>query len=371
VVSANDFAAQWEEIRTDAITAMDRVGRSGWLVLGDEVRDFEAELARWWGVEHVVGVASGLDALHIGLRCVGVEPGDRVLTTPLTAFATTLAVLRVAAEPIYVDVDETGGMDLELAAVALERDSGIRAVVPVHLYGHPLDPDALRGLGERFGVAVVEDCAQSVGAERAGRPTGTAGAVAATSFYPTKNLGAYGDGGAVLTDDSAVAQHARLLRNYGEDGRSNHVEIGLNSRLDELQAALLRSAMLPRLDGWLERRAAVAARYRDGLEGAGLRPVLPAEGSSAHHLFPVVAEGDAALAIEHLRTAGIGVGRHYPNICPDQPACRGRGGSTGDLANARRLAQGELSLPLHPQLSDVDVEYVLAACSALTERARG
>jgi dTDP-4-amino-4,6-dideoxygalactose transaminase len=363
-VLANDFAAQWEEIRDDAIAAVDRVGRSGWLVLGEEVRGFERDLAGWWGVEHAIGVASGLDALEIGLRCAGVGAGDRVLTTPLTAFATTLAVLRAGAEPVYVDVDDSGGMDLDLAAAALQDDSGIRAVLPVHLYGHPLDPGALRRLAERFDVAVVEDCAQSAGAERGGRPTGTAGAVAATSLYPTKNLGAYGDGGAILTDDPVIAARARILRNYGEDGRYNHVERGLNSRLDELQAALLRSAMLPRLDGWLERRAEVAARYRDGLEGSGLRPVLASEGRSAHHLFPVLVEDDAGAAVERLRAAGIGVGRHYPVLCPDQPACSRIGVGAGDLANARRIAERELSLPLHPQLADASVEQVIGACQA-------
>jgi dTDP-4-amino-4,6-dideoxygalactose transaminase len=361
-VLANDFAAQWVEIRDDAIAAVDRVGRSGWLVLGEEVRSFEEELASWWGVEHVVGVASGLDALEIGLRCAGVAPGDRVLTTPLTAFATTLAVLRVGAEPAYVDVDESGGMDLELAAEALQRAPDIRAVLPVHLYGHPLDPDALRELGERFGVAVIEDCAQSAGAERSGRPTGAAGTVAATSFYPTKNLGAYGDGGAVLTNDAKLAERARVLRNYGEDGRYNHVEAGLNSRLDELHAAILRSAMLPRLDGWLERRAMVAARYRDGLEGSGLRPILASGGTSAHHLFPVLADGDVSASIERFRSVGIAVGRHYPVLCPDQPACALIGVTIGDLTNARRIADRELSLPLHPQLDDAAIADVINAC---------
>lgn len=361
-VLANDFAAQWDEISDDAVAAVERVGCSGWLVLGEEVSAFEEELAAWWGVEHAVGVASGLDALEIGLRCVGVGPGDRVLTTPLTAFATTLAVLRAGAQPVYVDVDDFGGLDLELAAAALERDAGIRAVVPVHLYGHPLDSVALRRLGERFDVAVVEDCAQSAGAERGGEPTGRTGRVAATSFYPTKNLGAYGDGGAVLTGDPAIAARARTLRNYGEEGRFNHVEVGLNSRLDELHAAILRSAMLPRLDRWLERRATVARRYCDALDGSGLRPVVPAGGRSAHHLFPVLVEGDAPTAIEHLRSAGIGVGRHYPVLCPDQPACASVGVTVGDLANAHRIAEQELSLPLHPQLDDADVERVVEAC---------
>lgn len=366
-VPANDFPAQWDEIRADGMAAMDRVGRSGWLVLGQEVSGFELELADWWGLKHAVGVASGLDALEIGLRCAGVRPGDRVVTTPLTAFATTLAILRTGAEPVWIDVDASGGMDLAAAAAALERDSGIRAVVPVHLYGHPLDPDALRGLAERFEVVVIEDCAQSAGAKRDGLPTGAAGVVAATSFYPTKNLGAYGDGGAVLTADPAIAERARILRDYGQDGRFNHVEPGLNSRLDELHAAILRSAMLPRLDGWLERREEVATRYREALDGPGLRPVSAAAGKSANHLFPVIVEGDVDQALEQLAKAGIGVGRHYPVLCSDQPACRGTGTVLGDLPNARRIAAQEISLPLHPQLTDAEVDLVIAACAALLD----
>ncbi|HYP56625.1 MAG TPA: DegT/DnrJ/EryC1/StrS family aminotransferase, partial [Solirubrobacterales bacterium] len=241
-VAANDFARQWQEIHAEALAAVDRVGRSGWLVLGEEVEAFERELAAWWGVPHAVGVASGLDAIEIGLRCAGVGPGDRVLTTPLTAFATTLAILRAGAEPVWCDVDESGGLDLDLAEEALRDHPEIAAIVPVHLYGHPLDPAALDRLAAEHGVAVIEDCAQSAGAERAGRPTGLAGLAAATSLYPTKNLGALGDGGVLLSGDASVAERARSLRDYGQCGRYEHVEPGLNSRLDELQAAVLRSA---------------------------------------------------------------------------------------------------------------------------------
>lgn len=370
-VRPNDFAAQWEEVRADALAAVDRVGRSGWLVLGDEVSRFEEELARWWGVGHAVGVASGMDALEIALRCGGVGPGDRVLTTPLTAFATTLAVLRLGAEPVWADVDETGGLDMDAACAALEADPGIRALLPVHLYGHPLDPVRLTEIAERFGVVLVEDCAQSAGAMRDGRPTGTAGQLAATSLYPTKNLGAYGDGGVVLTGDPAVAERARVLRNYGQQARYRHVEVGLNSRLDELHAAILRSALLPRLDGWLARRATVAERYAEALTGTSLRPVRPSGGSSANHLFPVeVVEGEAMEIRERLANAGIGVERHYPVLCPDQPACSQRGRTVGELANARRLAECEISLPLHPQLDDEAVERVIEACRLAAPPAR-
>lgn len=364
--AANDFARQWEDLAADALAAVQRVGASGRLILGDEVAGFEAQFAQWWGVGHAVGVASGTDALEIALRCAGVAPGDRVLTTPLTAFATTLAILRAGAMPVWCDVDDSGAMDLGAAAAALAGDGRIRALLPVHLYGHPLSPSALEALAAEHGVVVVEDCAQSAGAWRDGRPTASAGRVGATSLYPTKNLGALGDGGVVLTDDEAVAAHARALRNYGQDRRDHHVEAGLNSRLDELHAAILRSAHLPRLDGWLQRRAAIAERYAEALDGSPLRPLRPTGGRSANHLFAIeVMEGPAEAAARGFAAAGVAVGRHYPVLCADQPACADAGETVGELLVARRLAARELSLPIHPYLTDEEVEHVIATCAAL------
>jgi dTDP-4-amino-4,6-dideoxygalactose transaminase len=362
-VAANDFARQWEDISTDALSAVDRVGRSGWLILGEEVANFERELARWWGIEHAVGVASGLDALEIGLRCAGIKPGDRVLTTPLTAFATTLAILRAGAEPVWSDVDESGGLDLDIAAKALATGPTIRALLPVHLYGHPLDLAGLRNLATAHGVAVIEDCAQSAGAELDGEPTGAAGLAAGTSFYPTKNLGALGDGGALLTADKEVAERARQLRDYGQTTRYEHAVVGLNSRLDELQAAIMKDALMPRIDGYLARRREIAERYDAGLEETALRPIAPRQGTSACHLYPVeVIDRDPAEVAAELREAGVMVGRHYPFVCPDQGAVAGIGVALGELPVARRLAARELSLPLNPYLEDEEVERVISSC---------
>jgi dTDP-4-amino-4,6-dideoxygalactose transaminase len=364
-LGANDFTRQWEDVREDALEAVDRVGRSGWLVLGEEVASFEQELARWWGSPEAVGVASGLDALEIGLRCAGIGPGDRVLTTPLTAFATTLATLRAGAEPVWCDVDLSGGMDLERAEETLRGDPGIRALVPVHLYGHPLDPDGLSRLAQEHDVVIVEDCAQSAGAEREGKPTGTVGSAAAVSLYPTKNLGAMGDAGVILTSDEELARKARSLRDYGQTARYEHAELGLNSRLDELHAAVLRSALLPRLDSWLRRRAEIADRYSRGLVSSGLRPIAPRGGRSAHHLFPVeVTADEPAEVAARLRAEGVAVGRHYPFLCPDQAAVAGIGRRADELEVAQRLAHRELSLPIHPYLDDEEVEIVVEACLA-------
>ncbi len=363
-VPANDFARQWLAIREDAIEAVNRVGRSGWLVLGEEVLAFERDLAAWWGVPYAVGVASGLDALEIALRCAGASVGSCVITTPLTAFATTLAIIRAGAEPVWCDVNESGGLDLDQVEAAIRSNPTIRAVMPVHLYGHPIDPAGLERLADEYDVVVVEDCAQSAGAKRGGRPTGTVGLAAGASLYPTKNLGAMGDGGVLLTGDTALAERARRLRDYGQGARRyEHVELGLNSRLDELQAAILRSALLPRLDHWMARRAEIATRYVEGLSDCCLRPILPTGGRSAHHLFPVEVTTDEYTTIfEQLRRRGIAVGRHYPFVCPDQPAVRGIGVTVGPLPVARRLAERELSLPIHPHLEDREVEHVIAAC---------
>ena len=363
VVPANDFARQWQDVREDALEAVDRVGRSGWLVLGEEVLAFERDLAEFWGVGHAVGVASGLDALEIGLRCTGVRPGSRVLTTPLTAFATTLAIVRAGAEPVWCDVDQNGGIDLDHAEAALRADRSIRAMIPVHLYGHPLDPARLARLAEDYQLTIIEDCAQSVGAERDGRATGLVGRAAATSLYPTKNLGAMGDGGVLLSDSVELAERARRLRDYGQGARYEHVELGLNSRLDELQAAILRSALLPRLSGWLERRRDIAERYSEGLAGCSLRPITAGGGRSAHHLFPVeVTEGEPGAVAERLADHGVAIGRHYPRLCSEQPAIAGHGIVCGPLAIAQRLAERELSLPIHPYLQDAEVDRVIAAC---------
>ncbi|HEY8808817.1 MAG TPA: DegT/DnrJ/EryC1/StrS family aminotransferase [Solirubrobacterales bacterium] len=362
-VAANDFTRQWGDVRDDALAAMDRVGESGWLVLGAEVDGFEREFATWWGASHAVGVASGLDALEIALRCAGVQPGDRILTTPLTAFATTLAVIRAGAEPVWCDVDESGGLDIERADEALHADPSIRAVLPVHLYGHPLDPVGLERLASEHDIVVIEDCAQSTGAERDGRPTALAGIAAAVSLYPTKNLGAMGDGGVLLTEDEGLAEKAKRLRDYGQSARYEHTEAGLNSRLDEVQAAILRTALLPRLNRWLSRRRRIASRYVEGLAGSALQPIAPQGGESAHHLFPVkVKEGDPGGVVAGLIDQGVSVGRHYPFLCPDQRAARGVGSAVDSLAVARRISKRELSLPIHPYLEDEEVEAVIEAC---------
>ena len=361
MISANDFHRQWLDIQEDAVAAFRKVGESGWYVLGDEVREFEAALAAHSGVDHAIGVASGLDAIEISLKVLGCMPGDPVLTTPISAFATTLAILKAGAIPVFIDTDERGLLDLERCRDFFWRRPDIRFFVPVHLYGHALDVAALRRLREEFGVHIVEDCAQSIGARFDGQATGTAGQFAATSFYPTKNLGALGDGGAILTANPDWRAQAAILRDYGQSAKYRHELVGYNSRLDELQAALLHRAMLPRLNRWIERRRVIAARYLAGISHSEVHcPGAPEGSESSWHLFPVLVPPRRKPAfMEHLRAAGVQPAEHYPVIIPDQPVMAHTVFECADdCATARRIAASEVSLPIHPYLTDEEVARV-------------
>ena len=362
----NDFVAQWRDVRVDAVAALERVGESGWLILGREVKGFEAELSSYWRVSHVVGCASGLDAIEIALRALGIAVGDKVLTTPLSAFATSLAIVRAGGVPVFVDVDDTGLLDLAHAARTIQGDRAIKFCVPVHLFGHALDAQQLARIAE-LPVQIIEDCAQACGASSCGVPVGATGMAAATSFYPTKNLGAMGDGGALLSRDATVAAAAQSLRDYGQTAKYVHARLGMNSRLDELHAAILRSALLPRLPKWTGRRIAIAQAYRRAIANRALAlPPVPEGSASVWHLFPVLIVAGAREAfMAHLDRAGIATGIHYPTLIVDQPAFAGvRFECQEPLPRARRFASSEVSLPIHPYLTDEQVERVIAACNA-------
>ncbi|HZE12330.1 MAG TPA: DegT/DnrJ/EryC1/StrS family aminotransferase [Chthoniobacterales bacterium] len=366
MILQNDFKRQWDEVAEKVLGAVRRVGSSGWYILGAEVAAFEKELAAGWGVAHAIGTANGLDALEIGLRCLGLRPGDKVLTTPLSAFATTLAILRADGVPVFVDVDATGGIDLAQCRQILARDRSIRFLLPVHLYGHALDMDELRKLRRDFELNLLEDCAQAIGANR----VGTAGHAAATSFYPTKNLGALGDAGAILTNDPAIAQAASEMRNYGQSAHYVNSRLGLNSRLDELHAAILRDAFLPHLTAWTQARRQIAEKYLAGIRHSAIAFAAPAAvDDSVWHLFPMLVK-DREKFREHLRGRGITTGVHYPCIIPEQSALSATTttkSSPAEFPSARRFARDEVSLPIHPFLTAEEVETVIAACNSWEE----
>ena len=376
----NDFKRQWQDTREDALRAFTRVGESGWYITGNELAEFERALAALWTLRHCAGVASGLDAIEIALKALGCRPGDRVLTTPLSAFATTLAIAKLGAIPVFVDTDVFGLIDLDRCGQLLSQRPDIRFLVPVHLYGNALNLAKLAWLKQRFELTIVEDCAQSILAgydgaaaghqgaahETQGALTGTVGQCAATSFYPTKNLGAMGDGGAILTNDAGVDSRVRGLRDYGQSGKYRHDSVGYNSRLDELQAALLHRAYLGRLAGWTARRRQIAGRYSGGIAHPDIRLIgAPAGSHSCFHLFPVTVEPDRKPEfLEHLKQHGIAGGEHYPVAIPDQKAMAQIPHEVADdCGNARRLAAGEVSLPMHAYLQDDEVARVIAACN--------
>jgi dTDP-4-amino-4,6-dideoxygalactose transaminase len=333
-------------------------------VLGPEGEAFEQELARALGAREAVGVANGTEAIQLALEALDVGAGAEVVTSPLSAAFTVLAVQRAGARPVFADLDPAT-LNLAPEAVARALTPRTRAILPVHLYGHPADLDPLLEIGRRRGVPVIEDACQAHGALYKGRPVGAISGLGALSFYPTKNLGALGDGGAVLVDDPRTAARLRRLRNGGQTDRYRHVESGLNSRLDEMQAAILR-ALLAHLPAWTERRRALAALYLRELEGAAV--ALPREqpyATAVYHLFVVRHPRRDALAAA-LGERGIGTLVHYPIPLHLQPAFAGLGGKPGDLPVAERATSEILSLPLYPELDDATARRVAEAVRAAT-----
>ena len=367
MIRMNDFQRQWADTRDAALAAFTAVGESGWYILGREVREFEQALAKYWGAPHAIGVASGLDAIEISLRVLGCKRGDRVLTTPISAFATTLAIAKIGGIPVFVDCDHFGLVDLARARAALQSNPTIRFFVPVHLYGHALDLGELASIAEASGCAIVEDCAQSIGAAHRGTPTGRVGQLAATSFYPTKNLGALGDGGAILTSDERLAADVRMWRDYGQSAKYRHDVAGYNSRLDELQAALLLRVSLERLPCWTAQRRQVASSYTAGINNPAITvPGAPPGSDSCWHLFPVLVNPERKSAfIKWLQAHEISSAEHYPIAIPDQPAMAAiESEMLGDLDVARHICHSEVSLPIHPYLEASEVSRVIEVCNA-------
>ena len=346
--------------RAELVSALEAVVDSQGFANGPAVAVFEQDLARYLGVREVVALNSGTSALHAALLCAGVGPGDEVVTVAHTWISTVWAVSYVGARPALVDVDPaTCGLDPGLVEKALSPRT--RAILPVHLYGHPVDLDPIQEIAARRGIPVIEDCAQSIGARYKGRMTGGFGLVNATSFYPGKNLGAFGEAGAVLTDDAGIAARVRRLRDHAQDGRHNHVELGFNWRMDGFQAAVL-SVKLRHLDRWNARRAEVAGLYLTGLAGlAGLslpRPQPWAE--PTWHIFSVYHERRDALRTA-LEERGVQTGVHYPRPVHLQPAYAHLGLGPGSLPVSERLARTEISLPLFPELTDGEADEVVQA----------
>jgi dTDP-4-amino-4,6-dideoxygalactose transaminase len=338
--------------------AISRVIDRGSFVLGPEVEQFEVQFAAAMGAAHAVGVGNGTDALALILRASGIGRGDEVITTPISAAYTALAICMAGAQPVFVDVDPDR-LTLDPARVESAIGPRTRAVLPVHLYGQPADMASIERVASSHNLAMVEDCCQAHLATVGGRPVGTIGIAGAFSFYPTKNLGALGDGGAIVTNDRSLADRIRRLRNGGQTDRYHHQDQGINSRLDEIQAAVLL-ARLPWLRGWTDRRRELAVQYRAALADIPICLVAERDAGHVYHLF-VIRTAERGALQAHLASAGIETLVHYPLPIPQQAAFAAL--PPTDCPVASRACGEVLSLPLHPRLTNQDVGIVAAAIS--------
>jgi dTDP-4-amino-4,6-dideoxygalactose transaminase len=359
-IRMNELAADPLELMSAQFEAIERVIKSGWYVLGNEVDRFESRWANRCGTEHAIGVANGLDAIEISLRCLGISTGDEVITTPMTAFASVLAILRAGATPVLADIDICTGL-LDVESVLRCIGARTKALLLVHLYGNLGNMDRWQHIAAEHGIELIEDCAQAHGAQWHGKTAGSFGRLGAYSFYPTKNLGALGDGGAIVTSDAGLADRARVLRNYGQTQRYIHDVIGMNSRLDEIQAAVL-STRLDWLDRFTARRRAIANIYYSRIINPLVRVLAVPVFAEAHvhHLFVLLTDERQELSAQ-LKSRGVESFSHYPVPIHRQRPCEGIRRDPNGLDNAEAFAASCLSIPCHPNLTDDDVQRVVEA----------
>ncbi|WP_323845000.1 DegT/DnrJ/EryC1/StrS family aminotransferase [Microbulbifer magnicolonia] len=360
-----DLSGEVEELRGALLAACGRVLDSNAFILGAEVQAFEAAAADYLGVKHAVGVNSGTDALVLGLRALGIGPGDEVITTGFSFFATAGSIETVGARAVFVDID-ADTFNIDPNCIEARITPSTRAIMPVHLYGQAAPMQAIRDIAERHDLKIIEDAAQAFGGEYRGRKLGSIGDVGAFSFYPTKNLGACGDAGLLVTNDDQVAQLARKLRDHGSERKYHHVTLGYNSRLDAIQAAVLQVKM-PYIDTWNDARRAAARHYREllgGIEGL----VLPHEADYGRHVYHQytlrIEDGRRSAVEEVLRAAGIGAVIYYPQTLPQAPVFAERRGAAAPLPVAEQACREVLSLPMHPRLTEEAQERVAMALRA-------
>lgn len=355
-----DLKAAYHELKQELDVAIARVVSSGWFIGGSEVEQFEADYATYCGATYTVGVANGLDALHLALRAMGVGPGDEVIVPSNTYIATWLAVSQCGATPVPVEPD-AHTYNIDPARIEVAITTRTKVILPVHLYGQPADMDPILAIARKHGLKVLEDGAQAHGAKYKGKRLGAHGDAVAWSFYPGKNLGAMGDGGAVTTNDAQLADRIQVLRNYGSRVKYVNVVQGYNSRIDPLQAAIL-GVKLKHLDQWNARRSAIAAQYKVGLADCGLTlPFVPVWAEPVWHLYPVLSPQRDTLQ-RALARLGVGTLIHYPIPPHLQDAYSHLKYDTGRMTIAERIHSTELSLPMGPHLEAISVLRVIDAC---------
>ena len=367
-----DLKSQYESIGAEIEDAIKRVLQSQQFILGPEVAEFEKELASYCRVPHAVGCASGSDAILLGLMACDVKPGDEVITTPFTFFATAGAIVRLGAVPVFVDIDRsTFNLDPQKVERAITKRT--KAIMPVHLYGQCVEMDSINEVAKRYGLAVIEDAAQAIGAEYKGERAGGLGTLAAFSFYPSKNLGCAGDGGALTTDDLEIAQKLKSLRAHGAKKKYYHEVVGINSRLDSLQAAILRTKF-SRLDGWATKRRANAQRYRSLFEETSLIKNndvrMPDESSSGVHVYNqfVIRARSRDDLRGYLSDRGISTEIYYPVPLHLQECFKNLGYEVGDLPESESAAREALAIPIYPELDDKAQEYIVDSMVSFYEQ---
>lgn len=351
-----DLRAEYAEIKESVDASIRRVVESARFILGDEVTSFEQDFAAFCRAEYAIGVGSGTDALYVALKTCGVEAGDEVITTPMTFIATSEAISLCCAKPVFVDVDpQTHNMDASLIEAVITPRT--KVILPVHIHGYPVDMDPILVIARRFNLYVIEDAAQAQGAEYKGRRVGTLADLACFSFYPGKNLGAYGDAGAITTNNAELAKKARLLRDHGRTSKYEHQVVSFNWRIDALQAAILH-AKLPYLEGWNRRRHEIALKYNELLKNSGAQlPVIDEDfGSVWHHYAINISNRDEVQ--KKLKEKGIETGIHYPIPLHIQPAYQFLEYETGDFPMSETVAETTLSLPMYPAMTDEQVHHV-------------
>lgn len=363
-----DIQKQYHALRREIDVSLGRVFLSGVFILGKEVTLFEEEFASYCGAEYAVGVASGTDALLLTLKALGIGPGDEVIVPVFTFISTVLAITYTGAKPVFVDVD-AHTYTIDVPHTEKHISSRTKAILPVHLYGLPADMDAIISLAKKHNLVVVEDACQAHGARYKGKPVGSLGDAGCFSFYPSKNLGAYGDGGAVTTNSKRLSERIVQLRNIGQKVKNRHEIVGYNSRLDSLQAAVLR-VKLPYLNGWVQQRREVARLYSTLLQSASvLLPREPTGHTSSYHLYVIRVNDRDALG-RHLRQHGVETGIHYPAPVHLQPALRTLGYKKGDFPISELCARQVLSLPMFPELTKRDVKSIARAVARYTQSSK-
>jgi len=350
-----DLKREYREIKGEINQAIRRVLEKGWFILGEELKTFEQEFAKYLGIKYAIGVNSGSDALYLAVKALGIGKGDEVITVSHTFISTVDAIIRNCAKPVFVDIDpETYTMDVnQIEKVITEKT---KAIIPVHLYGHPADMDPIMEIAEKYGLYVIEDACQAHGAEYRGKKVGSIGHVACFSFYPTKNLGAYGDAGMIVTNDEELAEKLRMLRNYGSSKKYFHEFIGVNSRLNEIQSAILR-VKLKYLDEWNERRRKIAKLYNELLEDSDV--ITPIEKEWARHVYHlyVIRYKNRNKLQQHILRNGIQTQIHYPIPVHLQKAYIDLGIKV-KLPITEKISQEILSLPIFPYLNRTEIEKI-------------